>query len=339
MAEASGSAVDGAGAAVDRSAEPPLISVVLPTFNRPRCLREAVASVFQQTVSDWELIIADDGSGPETVDYLRALRDPRITVVWLQHCGNPGRVRNAAMRAARGRYLAFLDSDDCWAAQKLEKQVAALRTAPDRRWCYTAIAHVDQDGQPAPSVERAPWIPYEGDILAPLLELRALVATPTVLVERALVESAGGFDEGLLFCEYLDLWIRLATRSPVAVVDEPLVRVRDQRDRYSANRAGDYEGQVRLFGKLAHTLVDPDQRAIARRRRAAAALVLAGIHVDAGRRLQVGRTLGEAARFGWRYPDWWWSAAKTATRALLPLPWLALWRSSRASHGHPRQSG
>lgn len=327
--------MDGVGAAVRVPAEPPLVSIILPTFNRPRCLREAVASVLEQTFSDWELVIADDGSGPETADYLRSLRDPRVVILWLQHCGNPGRVRNAAMRAARGRYLAFLDSDDCWAAQKLEKQLAALGRAPDRRWCYTAIAHVDEDGRPSPHEERAPWIPYQGDILAPLLELRALVATPTVLAERALVESVGGFDESLLFCEYLDLWIRLATRSPVAVIDEPLVRVRDQRDRYSADRVGDYEGQLRLFGKMADTLADPRLRAIARRRRAKAALVLAGIHVDAGRRLRVGLTLGEAARFSWRYPDWWWGTAKAATRALLPAALLARWRSMSRARGGP----
>jgi len=314
-------------------ADPPLVSIILPTFNRPLCLREAMTSVFEQTCADWELVVADDGSAAETTDYLRSIRDPRVTVQWLQHCGNPGRVRNAALRVARGRYVAFLDSDDCWAAQKLEKQLAALRSAEDRRWCYTAIAHVDEDGHPSLNEERAPWIPYEGDILEPLLELRAMVATPTVLAERALVESVGAFDESLLFCEYLDLWIRLAARSPVAVVDEPLVRVRDQRDRYSANRVGDYEGQVRFFGKMAETLAAPRLRAIARRRRAAATLVLAGIHVDAGRRMQVGRTLGQAARFSWQYPDWWWSAAKTATRAVLPAPLLARWRSMRPSRG------
>jgi glycosyltransferase involved in cell wall biosynthesis len=336
VAGANESAVDSVGAAGPTSgaaAEPPLVSVILPAFNRPRCLREAVASVLEQTVSDWELVIADDGSGPETASYLRSLRDPRLTVLWLQHCGNPGRVRNAAMQVARGRYLAFLDSDDCWAAQKLEKQLALLRSAPDRRWCYTAIAHVDEDGHPSPNEERAPWIPYQGDILASLLDFRAQVATPTVLAERTLVKAAGGFDESLLFCEHLDLWMRLAKRSPVAVVDEPLVRVRDQRDRYSTDRAGDYEGQVLLFGKMVDTLADPGLRAIARRRRAIAGLVLAGIHVDAGRRIQVWRTLGQAARFSWRYPDWWWRAGKTATRAMLPTPLLAHWRSFQRSQG------
>lgn len=315
------------------SAEAPVVSIILPTFNRPRCLREAMTSVFEQTFSDWELIIADDGSAAETADYLRTIRDSRVTVLWLQHCGNPGRVRNAAMRLARGRYLAFLDSDDCWAAQKLERQLGALRRTDNRGWCYTAITHVDQDGHPLSTEGLTPWMPHDGDILEHLLEFRALVATPTVLAERALVESVGNFDESLLFCEHLDLWMRLAARGPVAVVDEPLVRVRSQRDRYSANRAGDYEGQLRLFGKMADTLAEPRLRAIARRRRAAAALVLAGIHVDAGRRMQVGRTLRAAASFSWPYPDWWWGAAKAATRALLPAPVLARWKSIRRERG------
>lgn len=315
------------------SSEVALVSVILPVFNRLRCLREAIGSVFEQTYTAWELIIADDGSASETTDYLRGLRDPRVTVVWGQHCGNPGRVRNAAMRRARGRYLAFIDSDDCWEAAKIERQLGRLGRAPERRWCYTAVAHIDEDGAPVSTEGWAPWVPYDGQILEPLLALAAHVATPTVLAERELVEAVGGFDENLLFCEHLDLWMRLAARSPVAVVDEPLVRVRSQRDRYSADRAGDYEGQVRLYGKAAETLADPRLRALARRRRAAAALVLAGLHVDAGRRWQVARTLGDAASFGGASPTWWWGATKTAVRACLPAAVRAGWRAVQRALG------
>src|SRR5690242_3143691 len=105
-----------------RSSEPgdaPSVTVILPTYNRCGYAREAVASVLAQDFDDWELIIADDGSDRETRAFLDGLSDPRIVVILLPHSGRPSRVRNAAIARARGRYLAFLDSDDCWERTKL----------------------------------------------------------------------------------------------------------------------------------------------------------------------------------------------------------------------------
>jgi glycosyltransferase involved in cell wall biosynthesis len=112
----------------------PSISVILPTFNRMEFLRAAVESVLRQTDPDWELIIADDGSGEETKAYLRSLDDPRVRVLFLAHSGRPSVARNVAIRVARGTYLAFMDSDDIWAPTKLEAQLRAMRTTPSRRW-------------------------------------------------------------------------------------------------------------------------------------------------------------------------------------------------------------
>ena len=123
----------------------PLVSVVLPAFDRLSCLRQAVDSVFRQTWRQWELVISDDGSGPDTRAFLASLRDPRVHVVWLPHSGNPGRARNAALAAARGSHVAFLDSDDLWEPDKLAAQLDGLRASPGRRWCYTAVAYMDAD--------------------------------------------------------------------------------------------------------------------------------------------------------------------------------------------------
>ena len=109
----------------------PIVSVILPVRDRIAFLRTAVDSVFSQTHTDWELVIADDGSGPETRDYLRRLElDPRVRVLWREHTGNPAAVRNTALRAARGRYVAFLDSDDAFEPRKIELQLAALAERP-----------------------------------------------------------------------------------------------------------------------------------------------------------------------------------------------------------------
>src|SRR5258708_5276744 len=118
----------------------PEVSIVLPSYNRLRYLRDAVDSVRAQTFRDWELIIADDGSGAETATYLAGLaRVPQVTILRLAHSGNPSVVRNTAIRAAHGAFVAFLDSDDVWLPSKLELQIALHRSRPARRWSYTAM--------------------------------------------------------------------------------------------------------------------------------------------------------------------------------------------------------
>src|SRR5689334_3462667 len=105
----------------------PLVAIVLPTFGRLHYLRSTVDCIYRQTFEDWELIIADDGSDAETREYLHSAGDSRVRVIWLSHTGVPAIVRNAALREARARYVAFLDSDDLWAPQKLERQVQTLQ--------------------------------------------------------------------------------------------------------------------------------------------------------------------------------------------------------------------
>src|SRR5580693_7584371 len=103
----------GAEAGRVQGASTAIVSVVLPTFNRLRFLRPAIESVYAQTFTDWDLIVADDGSDLETRRYLQTLtNDPRVTVLWLPHTGRPSMVRNAALLRAAGEYVAFLDSDD-----------------------------------------------------------------------------------------------------------------------------------------------------------------------------------------------------------------------------------
>ena len=122
----------------------PLVSIVLPTFERLDLLRLTVDSVFRQTLRDWELIVADDGSGGELLAYLYVLaRDERVRAIRLEHSGIPARVRNRALELARSPYVAILDSDDIWEANKLERQLDVMRGAPDCEWSYSAYTMID----------------------------------------------------------------------------------------------------------------------------------------------------------------------------------------------------
>lgn len=283
----------------------PTVSVILPTFNRLRFLREAVESVLNQTYNDWELVVADDGSTEETRQYLRGLAQDRVRTIWLPHCGNPSRVRNAAIEAARGRYLAFLDSDDVWARTKLQRQIEALRDNRACRWSYTACDRIDEDGNPLNAGGSPLPVPRSGWIFNELLRLQVAIAMPTVLAERTLVAELGGFDEQQRFGEFQDLCLRLALKSEAAALREPLCSVRAHQEHYSADRAAALASWMRLYRKIGNFAPDRRTRAFCARMRMETSLRLTRLQHASGDHRGALHTVRSALRFSWRYPTWW----------------------------------
>lgn len=252
----------------------PRVSIVLPTFDRPGFLRAAIDSVFAQSCQDWELLIADDGSAAATRDWLRNLGSDRVRVLWLEHTGNPARVRNAALRESRAHYIAFLDSDDVWSPDKLTVQLAAL-AARKLRWSYTACDRIDARGRHLRSAPLTRATPPGRELVEALLKLEAAIAMPTVVAERALLEEIGGFDESQRFGEFHDLCLRLALRADAAGIDAVLCSVRAHDQHFSADRLAAHADWMRLYGKMQALLPGARQRALARYMRARMALDLA----------------------------------------------------------------
>jgi glycosyltransferase involved in cell wall biosynthesis len=293
------------------------VSIVVPTFNRLEYLRAALDSVFAQTWPQWDLVIADDGSDGDVRTYLQALAGrPRVKVIFLPHSGNPAAVRNAALREATGAHVAFLDSDDLWAPRKLELQMAALRARPACRWSYTAFRRVDRDAHVLAEERTRPWHPHEGVIFAQVVTGSASIRTPSVIAVRQFLLEVGGFDEGLRSCEDYDLWMRLALRSPVTVVDEPLVNVRLHDSNHSLDWAIAFHGRDRSLAKL-QASVDPNFRALLRRERALNGAGLIGEHARRGERRKMFAALAGSVRYSWRYRAWWWRALRAVARSYL----------------------
>jgi len=313
------------------SIQQPLVSIILPTFGRLRYLRTTVTSVYRQTLQDWELIIADDGSDAQTRAYLRALGvDPRVKLVWLAHTGVPAIVRNAALREARGAYLAFLDSDDLWLPEKLARQLETLRARPGCGWSYTAVSHIDGSGLPLAEPVFGPWLPCEGAVFERLVSGPVVIRTPSVLVAREVLARAGGFDETIRSGEDYDLWLRLALASDVALINEPLVQVR----RHEANHTGDWEiaftGRDHSLQKL-QGKVDSTRRLLLRAERTRNALTLAATHASLGNRAQMLGALYRALPYSWRSPLWWLAVLKTPLRPYVPQRLLHAYRRRRGA--------
>jgi glycosyltransferase involved in cell wall biosynthesis len=297
----------------------PSVSIVLPTFNRVQFLAPAIESVLAQTHTDWEMIIADDGSGEETRAYLRRISDPRVRILWLSHCGNPARVRNAAIEAAGGRHVAFLDSDDLWAPAKLERQCAAMRARPGVRWSYCACRRIDAQGRPLSDEPMRARPPVDGWIFEPLLKLRTAVAMPTVVADRELVRAIGGFDEQQLFGEFHDFCLRLALHSEVVAVREPLCSVRTHAEHYSGDRVAAQESWMRLYEKMAGLLTSNGElQAYCARKRSETSLQLARLRGEREGYLAICSTLRSALAFSWRYPKWWLGALKSLVWPAVP---------------------
>jgi glycosyltransferase involved in cell wall biosynthesis len=308
-----------------------MVSVILPTFGRLQYLRPTVASVYRQTFQDWELVIADDGSDTETRGYLTTLEaDSRVKLLWLPHTGIPAIVRNAALREARGEYVAFLDSDDLWAPDKLAQQVAALRSRPMCAWCYTAVSHIDGSGQLLTEPLFGPWRPCDGAIFERLVTGPVVIRTPSVLAVRELVARAGGFDETIRSGEDYDLWLRLALMSDVALLDEPLVQVRRHEANYSQDWEIAFTGRDHSLEKLQAT-VDTDRRALLRTERTRNALTLAARHASLGNSVHMLRALYRALPYSWHSPQWWLALVKTPLRPYIPQRLVDAYRRRRGA--------
>lgn len=225
----------------------PLFSIVVPTFQRAKWLDECLASVAAQTFTDFECIVADDGSADETPAVVAAwsARDARFQHLPLTNGGSPGRTRNLGAARAAGRWLAFLDDDDLWVPHKLERQAEILARRPELALLFGRMDRFgDETGPwPDPPSRAAP------DLLA-LLEGN-VVPCSTAVVRADLFRATGGFDATLRFAEDYELWLRLCQRGPLHAMPDVLVRYRV----HGTGLSRDERTQVECLARIAERAV------------------------------------------------------------------------------------
>lgn len=213
----------------------PIVSIVIPAYNRASLLCRAIGSVLAQSFTDFELIVVDDASTDNTEEVVRGFGDPRIR--YLRHEENRGgsAARNTGIKAAQGRYIAFQDSDDEWLIEKLEKQVSLLESC-DESVGVVYSGMLRWDGQSAVYFPPAKVAMREGDISSQILD-RSFIGTPTLLIRRECLERIGGFDERLPRFQDWEMVIRLALTTHFRLVDEPLVIAYDTTGSITRNKA------------------------------------------------------------------------------------------------------
>lgn len=205
---------------------PPRVSVNLCCYNGEKFLEETLESVFLQTYKDWELVVVNDGSTDSTEQIIQRHRNSGRSIVYhYQKNAGLGNAREKAVELSRGDYLAFIDQDDIWLPQKLEKQMQVVDTDLNIGLVYSDSYYMDKDGNPlGTAFRRAP--PPAGDPFVGLLTHRNFMPCLTVLVKRESVQDVGGFNKTLKYIEDYDLFLRIASKYKVACVPEPLTQYR-----------------------------------------------------------------------------------------------------------------
>ncbi|MGE5220591.1 MAG: glycosyltransferase family 2 protein [Chloroflexota bacterium] len=223
----------------------PLVSVIIPTFNRWPMVGEAVESVLAQSFTDHELIVVDDGSTDDTAKKLARL-GTKLKLFIAPRKGVSA-ARNFGVSRSSGRYLALLDSDDLWRPAKLARQTAFMELHREYQICQTEEIWIRNGARVNPkAVHQKP----SGDIFARSLD-RCLVSPSAVMMTRRLFDRRGGFDESLPVCEDYDLWLRIAVEHEVPLIPEPLVIKRGgHADQLSRSQWGMDRYRVQALAKL-----------------------------------------------------------------------------------------
>ncbi len=211
-----------------------LVSVIIPTFNSGCYLRETLASVFQQTYSPFEVIVVDDASTDETVDILRSFGSKLRVLERSANSHTADVPRYQGVKIADGEYCAFIDSDDLWEPEKLDKQVTFLSEHPDIPLCHTYVRVIDAEGCPM-YVRHEGAIPMTGHCAAQLLE-HCFISTSSVMVKRELWLKAQREDELTSFGTEWDFFLSIAREHPIGFIPEVLAYYRHTPGSVSSGR-------------------------------------------------------------------------------------------------------
>lgn len=200
----------------------PLISIILPVFNAETTIAETIHSVLAQTLIDFELLIINDGSTDATLDIISTIDDPRINIFTFPNSGVV-KSRNRGLEKASGELISFIDADDLWTPNKLERQWHALQANSNASVAYSWTNYINASGK----FVREGWHSQaDGDVYAELAKNCFIENGSNILFRRLILSEIDGFDDSLLMCEDWDFYLRLAEKFQFVCVPEPQILYR-----------------------------------------------------------------------------------------------------------------
>ncbi len=231
----------------------PMVSVIIPTYNRSDYLPKTLDSLIAQSFRDYEVLLVDDGSTDNTEQLVR--RRPEPIRYFYQPNAGPAAARNYGIKEARGEFVAFLDSDDLWEPRFLGNMVGFLRSNPKIDIAFCQFITINDRDE---IIERNSKKPYSGRIASRLFA-STFITTPSIVARRKVIINEGGFNESMLTNEDYDLWLRLALKHEFGLVEEPLCLRRSHPGTQSRNgdpgpsirKAEMLDNYYRQFGKQA----------------------------------------------------------------------------------------
>lgn len=199
----------------------PTVSVVIPTYNTASYLEEAIGSVVEQTYPAMEIIVVDDGSTDDTKKVLIDLIEKKQIIYIYQQNSGPAAARNRGIELAKGDFIAFLDADDIWLPQKLERQIP-LFLNQEIGLVYGPRIEFDENK------ERTIDLPHPAGKIFPTLIKSNFITNSSVIIRKSVLTETGNFDEDRHWqaIEDYELWLRIAARFEISCVAEPVVRYR-----------------------------------------------------------------------------------------------------------------
>lgn len=223
------------------------VSIIMPTYNRAGLISETINSVLNQTYSNWELIIVDDGSTDNTENLIEQINDERIRYYKSSRIGIVGKIKNKGIEKATGELIAFIDSDDLWDKTKLAKQITALQDHPEAGFSLTGGYNFRVAGKPTEYFYKHRQGTRYDNIFIAFFNSEVAAIMPSLVLHRKCLETAGMFDVSKPFAD-VEFVLGLAKNFKAVILYEPLVhrRIHDANDSDSNWVKRHYEG-IEMF--------------------------------------------------------------------------------------------
>jgi glycosyltransferase involved in cell wall biosynthesis len=223
------------------------VSAIILTYNRAQVLTEAIDSVLDQTFKDFELIVVDNYSSDNTESIVASYTDKRIRYFKNQNNGFMGINRNFGIEKSGGEYIAFLDDDDLWLPEKLEKQVELLDSNKALGLVYSDSYMMDINGNLAENTYFHDRRPVRGDAFVELLQYDP-VPMLTALIRKEVLDRVGLFNPRYRIALDYDLWLRIAEHYPIDFIEQPLAKYRVHAESgYQKNTALAYREELQIL--------------------------------------------------------------------------------------------